>query len=370
MPVALYDPRVTPWQVRETSFPSTGIPADQMRFLLSYAILAPSGHNTQPWKFQVEGGGRSLVAYADYDRRLRIADPDDRELLMSIGAALANLRVAAARFGCQAIIEPISGAASPLARGRGGCEAVALVTLAPADAGHLQGLDAGLRELFPAILRRRTNRGAFASKPLLPEHLACLANLAGLSLPRRYIGVRLITEWGLQGRLGQMIAAGDRAQMGNPAFRDELAGWVRVNSAGHGDGVAGDGLGVPDLVSWGGSWFIRSLDLGQFQARRDERLAREAAALAFIYGPDDPAGYLAAGELHEYFLLTCTLLGLQYCYANQPNQVPALRAALREALSGVLPAGANPQLLLRLGYGPAPSRAMARRRVDDVLLTS
>ncbi len=32
-----------PWDVLESEFPAMGTPAEQMRFLLNYAVLAPSG---------------------------------------------------------------------------------------------------------------------------------------------------------------------------------------------------------------------------------------------------------------------------------------------------------------------------------------
>jgi nitroreductase len=51
-----------PWDVREADFPRTGLPAEQLRFLLHYAVLAPSGHNTQPWLFKIDGDTVELSA--------------------------------------------------------------------------------------------------------------------------------------------------------------------------------------------------------------------------------------------------------------------------------------------------------------------
>src|SRR5512142_3516001 len=81
----------------ERLFPSWGDPAERLRFLLSWAVLAPSRHNTQPWLFEIEGDEVRL--YADGSRALHATDPDGRELLMACGAALTNLTLAAAHFG-------------------------------------------------------------------------------------------------------------------------------------------------------------------------------------------------------------------------------------------------------------------------------
>jgi nitroreductase len=68
-------------------------PEPRLRFLLGYAILAPSSHNTQPWRFRLRGPTLDLLA--DRRRALPVVDPEDRALVISCGAALGHLRVAA-----------------------------------------------------------------------------------------------------------------------------------------------------------------------------------------------------------------------------------------------------------------------------------
>jgi hypothetical protein len=45
---------LTAWHISESDFPQQGTPAKQLQFLIKYAVLAPSGHNTQPWLFNHE----------------------------------------------------------------------------------------------------------------------------------------------------------------------------------------------------------------------------------------------------------------------------------------------------------------------------
>ena len=80
------------WNVDPSGFPATGTTADKARFAVRYAILAPSSHNTQPWRFVIIDG--ELLVRADRTRSLPSIDPFDRELIISCGAALFNLRVA------------------------------------------------------------------------------------------------------------------------------------------------------------------------------------------------------------------------------------------------------------------------------------
>lgn len=90
-------PQTTAWSVDERQLDPNADINEKLRFALRYAVLAPSNHNTQPWHFIV--GGDSVTLCADRTRALPVVDPFDRELLISCGAALFNLRVALSRFG-------------------------------------------------------------------------------------------------------------------------------------------------------------------------------------------------------------------------------------------------------------------------------
>jgi hypothetical protein len=59
------------------------------------ATLAPSLHNSQPWRFRLMG--EAVEVYADRHRQLEVLDPDGRELMVSVGAAVFTLRLALRR---------------------------------------------------------------------------------------------------------------------------------------------------------------------------------------------------------------------------------------------------------------------------------
>src|SRR5260370_23029951 len=67
------------------------------RFISEAAAQAPSVHNTQPWWFS--GDGPEISVHADVERRLGVADPDSRELMISCGAALFTVRLALRHLG-------------------------------------------------------------------------------------------------------------------------------------------------------------------------------------------------------------------------------------------------------------------------------
>jgi len=331
------------WQVDESDFYEIENRRDQIEFLLRYAILAPSSHNTQPWSFKVTGEG--VEVYVDYTRRLPIADPDDRELLMSIGAAITNLRVAAAHFGFDTTVLYQNRPEETLP--------VAIVALRETCA-----TDGDLRRLFAAIVARRTNRSEFESRPIDDTARAALCEF----VDEQSEFVRFIVHHDRQ-RIVQLVSVADRMLFSNDAFRAELTHWIRESETESSDGICADAFGIPDSLSGLGPWFLRRFDVGNAQARRNQELIDEAAGLLVVTADDDKVSLLRAGEVVERLLLLLTTLGLQYSFMNEPIEVADLRTDLWSMIRSPRP----PQLLLRIGYGRPIERPQPRRRVEQVV---
>jgi nitroreductase len=332
------------WKLVEAGFPHRGTPADQLSFLLRYAVRAPSGHNTQPWLFHLTGDAVEL--HADRRRAMPAVDPGDRELIMSCGAALLHLRIALHHFGYTGDVTLFPDPARPdyLARlglGRRGPEP-------PED-----------EYLFRTIPHRRTHRLKFEDHPV-PAPLQTALQAAAAA---EGAGLHLIRDRDQQAAVADLVAAGDTLRADDGQFREELAAWVRANHDLSGDGLPGYAFGVGDVASHFLPFLIRKLDLLQGQAAKDHALTAEAPLLAVLDTPaDTPAAWLAAGQAVARVLLRAGAQGVWASFLNGPITRPELRAQLRDLLGS---AGC-PQLLLRLGYG-AEGPPTPRRAVGDVL---
>ncbi len=141
-----------PREIREDDFPWYDAPADKLKFLLSYAVLAPSVYNTQPWLFRVAGPEAEL--YADRSRMLIAADTQGRHLTLSCGAALFNLRMGIRQFGYDPVVRTFPDLDVP--------DLLAYVRLGRPKETTLEE-----HRLFMAIKKRFTNRGRFAGEPLV-----------------------------------------------------------------------------------------------------------------------------------------------------------------------------------------------------------
>jgi len=89
-----------------------GLPDDRtVTTAIDLATRAPSVHNTQPWRWRI--GDRSVHLYADLERQVSATDPDQRDLVMSCGAALHHVRVAFAALGWSTTVDRLPNPDEP-----------------------------------------------------------------------------------------------------------------------------------------------------------------------------------------------------------------------------------------------------------------
>lgn len=297
---------------------------ENLEFLINYAILAPSSHNSQPWKFNVQA--TAIELYADRSRALPTIDPSHRELAISCGAALFNLRVAAEHFGYHSTVQLCPTAHQDL---------LARLTLF----GSAPTADQPIPEnklLFEAIPKRHTNCLPFAQVPI-PEYLLCeLAAAAAdegayfqiVAPSQRQMAVDLIAE-------------GERLQQSDPLCRQELETWMRRNLNHAADSIANSD-----------------------QNSQDPELAVQAPLLAVISTDHDRReDWLVAGQAIQKVLLKLTVAGAASSFFNQPIETEHLRHQLQLAMDQPQ----IPQVLLRIGYG-TKVRATDRRRITEIVI--
>jgi nitroreductase len=284
------------------------------------AGLAPSVHNTQPWRWRVHPDRLDL--YAQRNRQLDFADPDGRLLTISCGAALHHARLALAAEGWQPIVEPLPTPDDPdhLARLR---------------LGEHIGASPEATARYQAAEVRRTDRRPLADTPVPPDVLAAIRTVveaegAHLHLLRP----DQISELAVAAARAGELAADDELQ------RSELAYWVG------GPHPPGTGLPSEAIPTQPPHTTVPVRDFGTTGTLAVPEGGDRAATYAVIFGQvDAPAGWLAAGQALSAAWLAATAHGVALLPFSAPVEVPATRTVLRRLLAGL----GHPYLALRLG---------------------
>ena len=326
------------WQVSEDDFPRDSRIEAQLGFLLRYAILAPSARNTQPWAFSVQGNRVHLIA--DIRNTQPVADPDRRELYISIGCALENLLVAAEHFGFG---HRVAYFPEP-----GGPDLVATATFEPGGTPS----DARAGATLASILTRHNDDGVFRPAPV-PEWLRMrlLACCTDPDLQILLTGDRPFRHW-----IDALTLEADRTDFADPLFRRELKYWI-------GRGV----FGSPPVREQLQRAASPQVDLAEHVARRDHAIVESAALLGLICALGDSHHlHVRVGQLFERLWLTATAMGVSINPMSQTMRHPRLRATVGEMLPS---SGWTPQHFFRVGFGSSSAEQHTPRRpLDDVVV--
>ncbi len=293
--------------------------------VVRYATLAANGHNTQPWLFHVED--RAIEIRPDIRRRTPVVDPDDHHLFVSLGCAAANLALAAA------------------ATGRLGELSFAVNGGVRYD--YLPG-EPRMDPLAAAIPRRQSTRAEYDGRAVAAADLAELERAAAIP----GVGLALITDRPRMDRVRDLVLAGNRDQMGDPAFVSELTQWLRFNprsAAASGDGLFSAASGNPTLPTRLGRFaFHRLFDAATENRKYARQIDSSSGVAIFFADRPDPDHWIKVGQACQRFALAATRSGLKVAFVNQPVEVARLRADLA-AIAGET---RRPDLVMRFGYGP------------------
>ena len=334
--------------VQAADFPNFGEPEEQLRFLLNYAVLAPSSHNSQPWLWEINGNEIDL--WADRSREMPALDASGRELIMSCGAALQHLRLAMRAFGYANIVSILPDPARP--------NLLARIRLCQP---HKPLPDDEL--LFRYIVERHTNRQQFEARELPADLLVALQKEA----IQEQASLHFAQSQTERAAITNLIEFGALVQSSDPAVRQDKADWIAPARSQRRDGIPSRALGLSDLISHVAPFALRVHESGEAQADKEGQLARNAPDLVVLCTDSEgPEAWLAAGQALSRVLLRARAAGVWASFFSQPIQVDEARLQLRHAL-GI---NSNPQLIFRLGYALPTAKATPatpRRPLDDVI---
>ena len=326
--------------------PLNVLPADA-RQILFLASLAPSGHNTQPWRVRLLAPYHWVIGI-DPARWLPMVDPTQRETMLSVGAFAQNLEYAAAHLGylCHWQLRATSLQAADVLE----------VELRRGPVGTFPSVD--------AIPRRRTLQTRFTALTVQPTDILFMTDgddthchfFAPDSPKGRYLTATTL--------------AANQQQVGRPDAQGELAHWIRWDRAAvqqHRDGLTAAGMGLTGLSSWAVRHFYDSASV-LTPGFRQRGLAKTSAQLAthggwlVLTSPDESAAALldTGRRLERLWLKARGRKVAVHPMSQLLEEAPGTAGAARRlGLSGSV------QFVLRLGYPEQyPEPVSVRRPVE------
>ena len=311
--------------------------------ILQHASLAPSGHNSQPWFVKIIGPKNWIVGI-DPQRRLPAVDPENREALLSIGAFIENLSIAAGTLGFQTETEILARSSMD--------EKIVKISLKKAK-----------REKYPLerIIKRRTIRAGFQSVEIRSNDVKALSESLKDNLfyiPRDTEHAQCIHE----GAVEYFKAQSYRAEA-----QKELRQWMHLKTSEakkHRSGLTTESMEIHGFAGWyvrtfmdkedvmkesfiksgldkvakqadeGGGWFIitskgeRVSDLID-TGRRFERMALKAREHKLAIHPmtqflEEKEGREAIAKNHDESMIPQFILRVGYL-SNYPDPVSLRR---------------------------------------------
>lgn len=319
----------------------------ELKQIVEDAARAPSGHNTQPWKFEVQEN--RITIRPNFKRRLKVVDPDDHALYISIGCALENLILSAK---AHKFFPKVS---SNFSMG----EDEIVVYLIPSQKVEKD-------ELYDYIRQRQCTRSAYDDLPVESSVLE------GLSQEVKNESVDILYFTGREEirELEPFIIEASNLQFRNKDFVNELVSWIRFNkkeALQKGDGVWSSCMGLPNIPKSLGNLIMKKFVSSKSEAERWKKLIYQSAGFAlFVVKRNTKEDWVKLGRSFQRFGLKATQLNLKHAHVNMPCEELAVRKKLSGALG--IEAGKEPLLLVRFGYGEAMPYSF-RLAMDEILVS-
>jgi hypothetical protein len=321
--------------------PDTMVDSETIRDAVILACRAPSLHNSQPWRWVLEGD--RLQLFVKPDRVIRRTDRSGREALISCGAVLDYLRVALAAAGWTATVDRFPNRNN-------------LLHLASIDFSPMDFVTDRHRRRANAILVRRTDRLPFAAPPDWESFEPELRDVVNSDAVR----LDVIAD-DLRPQLAQASQLTEALRLYDSSYHAELQWWT-------GAFEVADGIPHSSLVSAAESDRVdvgRAFPVTHHRERRAEVDEDHSKILVLSTYDDSHYSVLRCGEGLSALLLDATMAGVATCTLTHITELSASRTVVTELIGR----DTIPQVLIRVGLAPAIEEIpppTPRRPIDDV----
>jgi len=318
--------------------------------VLYYASLAGSSHNSQPWKAEVYRED-SILVFADNSRKLTVVDSTSRELYISVGAFIENLRLAASCYGYETNIKIHTypeGSSGPLAS----------IALARSEE-KVEGT------ILNEIKLRTTLRTPFDTLPIKQSDWSTLVSVDSSS-------IHYLAATSPQGKyIRQKESEAYAQQVKSKKAQDELAGWIRFSNKDvkqKQDGLTTEGMGITGIGGFVVRNFFKPEDskkesfVSQGIDKTKLQVGNCGGWIVITQPSENIESWINTGMLYQAIHLKCRKMNIGFHPMNQIIEESGFESEANKYL------GLNGQILFmaRIGYvKDYPAPVSVRRPVES-----
>jgi len=333
------------WNISYKNYPQKGSNIDKIKFILGYAILAPSTHNIQPWNFKISGN----ICEVYYDKSLNLpeADPNSRDLYISMGTMLTNLRIAAESFGVfdgiQYVLED---------------NFIAKINFCFDNEINIENSNL---DLLKAISDRVNVRGVFFKRNI---DYSAVKNFFE-NFDEYGINTHLLVDSKKIQQIASLTVDGLTLAHARKSFRKEMSKWMHNNFTRKLNGLPGYSLRMPLLLSFIIPSIIPYFNLGSVLGKLNSKSINSAPAIGVITSDkNDFLSWLRVGEIFELINLKMVDAGLRTSI-----YVASIETSGKiDILQSIVGTSQLPQFLFCIGYMNRKFKHTPRLPLEDKII--
>lgn len=315
-----------------------------LEYIVGFGSLAPSTHNTQPWKAKIKND--SIEVKANLDAQIKVADPTNRDLYISVGAFIKNILLACEALGIKTDLKiDLSG------------QKVAVINLKLTDKVQTKKL-----ELLTAMANRQNFRGFF-EKSLDKNTVNNVFKEVKKANPD--VVSRVFDDKETIEKLARLTADGLKSAYAKEPFRREIAGYINSNISRKRTGLFGYSLRMDLLMSIIIPKILKKKDIGTKLAQLNYASFIVSPAVVTLSTKDDKESWVKTGLVLEEILIKLTEKGIFSSIYVAAIEIDNLRDSVKEITEDK--GNTKPQLLFCIGQTNDPLPYTVRKDLEDIL---
>lgn len=316
--------------------------------ILGYGVLAPSTHNTQPWKLKIIDN--AVEIHADFTKRIPVADPTARDLYISLGALTKNIELASAAFGIVTDLKICPNLKNN----------VHVATISFKNIENLK--NAPNTETLASITGRQNYRGFFRpsiNKSDVKKIVKPMSSTVKASVFYDKHSIIMLAE---------LTAEGLKLGYSNPEFRKEISSYINHNLSRKRHGLHGYSLRMSLPISIAIPKIMKRRDISKKLAAKNFTSFISAPVVMVLSSKDTEREWFETGRVLEEMLVKLTGEGLGSSIYAAAVEMGDLRPKVAK-ITKLQDSTYLPQLVVCIGQPSDTMPPSVRKKLSNVLIT-